>query len=332
MLFEKLVTSHVGSFPLTHSWDNVRKIFKDLIDLGIDIPPYPQMRSFIDIYLEPLAKAGIISLKGSRYFADEKILRDTKPPTAEIPEAKIVSEISEKMGFKGILRAPITGPFTLSSRIYFSESASFSATAMAKKDLVLNFFTEYVRSFVKQMVDLGYKFIVIDEPMLANIIGRRIILYGYRAEDIVEVYSRVLEPAKHKGAIRGTHVCGRLPKKLPEILAEVDVLDVLNHEFKDSPENLEVFTKDLLEKHDKILSPGVVSSKKLRVESFEETYSLLSRILNKFGERVNIVSADCGFGALRTGEVTEEKAYEIAKKKLKLIVKVVKKANEEFKG
>ena len=331
MLFERLVTSHVGSFPLTHSWSNVERVFRDLIHLGIDVPPYPQMRSFIDMYLEPLVKVGIISAKGSRYFAKEGILEEAKPPKAEIFEAKIVSEIAEKIGFKGILRAPITGPFTLSSRIYLSESASLSATAMAKKDLVLGFFAEYVKFFVKQMVNLGYKFIVIDEPMLANIVGRRIILYGYKAEDIINIYSKVFEPAKIKGIIRGIHVCGRLSKKLPEILAEIDVLNVLNHEFKDSPENFEVFTKDLLEKLDKILSPGIVSSKKLRVESFEETYLLLTKILNKFGERVNIISADCGFGALKTGEVTEDKAYEIAKKKLELIVKVVRKANEEFK-
>ncbi len=331
MLFEKLVTSHVGSFPLTHSWENVERVFRDLVELGIDIPPYPQMRSFVDIYLEPLVKAGIVHMKGSRYFAKEKVFEESKPPKAEIREAKIVSETAMRIGFKGILRAPITGPFTLSSRIYFSESASLSATAMARKELVLNFFTEYVRSFVEQMVNLGYKFIVIDEPMLANIIGRRIILYGYNAEDIIEIYSKTLKPARLTNIVRGTHVCGRLPKRLPEILAEVDALNVLNHEFKDSPENFEVFTKDLLEKHDKILSPGIVSSKKLKIESFDETYSLLLKILRKFGERVNIISADCGFGALRTGEVSEEEAYSIAKRKLKLIVEVVRKANEELK-
>ncbi len=330
MFFKKLVTSHVGSFPLTHSWKNVEKIFRDMVNIGIDLPPFPQMRNFIDMYLEPLVKAGILRKSGTRYFVNEKVLLEEKPPLVEIPEAKITANLVREVKFNGILRAPITGPFTLSSRVYLSKEASLSSTALAKKDLVLEFFTKYVRSFVKQMVDLGYKFIVIDEPVLTNIVGRKIILYGYREEDIIEIYSQILKPAVSKEILKGTHVCGKLPKRLPQILARVDMLNVLNHEFKDSPENYEVFSKELLEKYDKILSPGILSSKRLQVESFEETYGLLKKFLEEFGERVNIISADCGFGALRTGEISNSEAYNIAKHKLKLLVNVIKKANEEL--
>jgi len=330
LLFKKLVTSHVGSFPLIHSWENIRRIFRDMISIGIDLPPFPQMRNFIDMYLEPLAKLGILRKSGTIYFASEKVLLEEKPPPVEILEAKITANLAKDVKFNGILRAPITGPFTLSSRVYLSKETNLSSTALAKKDLVLGFFAEYVRSFVKQMVNLGYKFIVIDEPILANIVGRKIMLYDYREEDIVETYSQILKPAVSKEILKGTHVCGKLPKRLPQILAEVDILSVLNHEFKDSPENYEVFSKELLEKHGKILSPGILSSKRLQVESFEETYGLLRKLLEKFGERVNIISADCGFGALRTGETSSSEAYNIAKHKLKLLANVVKRANKEL--
>ena len=178
------------------------------------------------------------------------------------------------------------------------------------------------------MVSLGYDFIVIDDPMLANVVGKRIILYGYKVDDIIGLYNEIFDEAK--GKLTGIHVCGRLSPKLAETLCEIEKLKVLNHEFKDTWENINAFTRELLEKHDKILSPGIVSSKNLRVESFKETYELLKNILNIFGNRVGIVTADCGFKALKTPEITYEEAYNIALKKLKIIVDVVRRVNEEL--
>ena len=43
-------TSHVGSFPL----QNLRKVMVDLYEIGLDVPPCPQMRDFVEIYIKPL--------------------------------------------------------------------------------------------------------------------------------------------------------------------------------------------------------------------------------------------------------------------------------------
>ncbi len=319
---ERLLTSHVGSFPLQHSWDNVERIAGDLAKIGIDLPPYPQMRSFIDMYLEPLVEAGLLVKKGSStYHADPKKLLDSRPPRVVAPEAELAARLRSRLGFRW-MRGPATGPFTLASRVYVSEGQGLSATALANRDLVTGFFAEYVRGVVESLVSLGYDFIVIDEPMLANIVGRRVLLYGYSPEDVLETYHRILGPAK--GRLRGTHVCGRLPHRLPEILAESPDLDVLNHEFADSRANLEIEWRRILEASGKTLSPGILSSKKPVVETVEQAEQLLEAVASKAGwENINIVSADCGFAALSSSAGPEE-AYRIGLEKLGVLVELAR--------
>lgn len=326
-MFKRIVTSHVGSFPLKHSRENIVRSFRDMVDIGIDIPPFPQMRSFIEMYLKPLENAGLIKAINRRYFASEEALLNAKISKVEIEEAAIIFKEAKRFNIQ-MLRAPITGPFTLASSIYLTKGENLSATALARKNIVLTFLKEYVKSIVKKMVSLNYKFIVIDDPMLANVIGRRIILYRYSEEEIIDLYNKIFKEAA--GGITGIHVCGRLSPKLVSVLAQISRLNVLNHEFKDNPENIAVFSKELLEKYDKILSPGIVSSRNLEIESFEETYGLLRNLISKFGSRVNIVTADCGFKALKMPNISYERAYDIAIRKLKLIVKAVSKANKEL--
>jgi len=326
-MFERIVSSHVGSFPLKHSRENIVRSFRDMVNIGIDIPPFPQMRSFIEMYLKPLENAKLIKVTDQRYLTSEEVLLNAKIAEIEIEEATIISKEAKKFDIQ-ILRAPITGPFSLASSIYLTKGESLSATALARKNIVLTFFKEYVKSIVKKMVSLNYKFIVIDDPMLANVIGKRIILYGYSEEEIIDLYNEIFKEAADR--ITGIHVCGRLSPKLVNILAQISKLNVLNHEFKDSPENMAVFSKGLLEKYNKILSPGIVSSRNLEIESFEETYGLLRNLISKFGDRVNIVTADCGFKALKMPNISYEKAYGVAIRKLKLIVEAVSKANKEL--
>ncbi len=319
----RLLTSHVGSFPLPHSWENVERIARDMAGVSIDLPPYPQMRSFIDMYLEPLVEAGLVERQGAlTYRADPKVLLDSQPPRVVAREAEIAARLRQDLGFKR-MRGPVTGPFTLSSRVYVAEGQGLSATALANRELVLGFFTMYVRGVVEGLVSLGYDFIVVDEPMLANIVGRRVLLYGYKPEDVVEMYHRVLGPAK--GRLRGTHVCGRLPHRLPEILAESPDVEVLNHEFADSRANLDIGWKRILEGSGKILSPGILSSKKPVVETVEQAERLLEAVAERAGwENINIVSADCGFAAL-TSSAGPEEAYSIGIRKLQTLVKLSRK-------
>lgn len=274
-----------------------------------------------------MESAGLIKAIDRRYLASEEKLLNANISEIEIEEATIISKEAEKLNIQ-TLRAPITGPLTLASSVYLAKGLHLSATALARKNIVLTFFKEYVKSAVRRMVSLNYKFIVIDDPMLANVIGKRIILYGYSEEEIINLYNEIFREAASR--ITGIHVCGRLSPKLVNILAQISRLNVLNHEFKDNPENMTVFSKGLLEKYDKILSPGIVSSRNLEIEGFDETYSLLRNLISKFGDRINIITADCGFKALKTPNISYEKAYSVAIRKLRLIVEAVSKANKEL--
>lgn len=324
-----MYTSHVGSFPLEPFRGAEEKILSDLHAIGLDVPPYPQLRSFIDIYLEPLAKKELIEKKGNYYYADPKRLAEEKPPYVDVPEAKATTEVvrSRKLGFKG-LRAPITGAFTLASRVYFDNpERGLRATMISKPDVVYTFFKNYVLGVVEYMVRLGYTLIVLDEPILGVIVGKRRILYGHTAESIREVLEEVYE--YRGGALGGIHVCGRISSRLFELLVEVNGLKVLNFEFKDTPENLEVISGELLEEYDKVLAPGVASAKKPVVEGYGETLNLLTKIYSKAKGRVDYVSADCGFSGLKGATGDPWEAYQIGLRKLETIVRVVRAFEEK---
>ena len=327
-MFNRFVTSHVGSFPLEYSEKNIERIVSDLAGLGIDIPPYPQLRDFIEICIQPLLEASLISKEGKYHKSRIEVLLNSRLPTITISEVEYARKYLLRHNFI-LWRAPVTGVFTIASKIYIDDPAkSLWATALTSKEVVFSFFKEYVTSIVKYVYSLGYRFIVLDEPMLANIVGSRRILFNYKAEEIIELYDRIFNSIP-KDAITGIHICGRISPKLHEILCQIPSLKVLNHEFKDAPENVNIIRRELLEKYDKILSPGIVSSRKPIVESIEETRSLLNLIIEKFDNRVNIISADCGFAALRDSTGNLERAYKLAIEKLGMVVHVVQELNKK---
>lgn len=316
-------TSHVGSFPLPHSIENVGRILGDLHSVGIDVPPYPQMRSFVDIYLEPLVERGVLVKKGEFYYLSsvERLeeLRRHEPSIPEAEEAiRIVRE--KKYRFKG-LRAPVTGVFTLSSRIYVDaeKPATLDNTLVARKELV-EYMVEYVRRHAEYMARLGYTVLFTDEPFLGVIVGRRRLLFGYTEDEIIEALNRVYTgiPGEH-----AVHVCGRISPRLFEILSRVEELKILNFEFQDNPANIDVISRDVLEENDKLLAPGIASSKKPIVEDAGELAGLLKRVGEKAGWRIDLVSADCGFGGLAVESGDPYEAYSIGLRKLENIVKAV---------
>jgi len=323
VLVSDIKTSHVGSFPLSHKDELIGKILEDLSNIGLDIPPYPQMRSFINIFLDPLSEAGLLDKRGDFFFSTPESLIKNSPPEVNIPEAiKAVNYVKRKqLGFKG-LRGPITGAFTLASRVYFTKNISegLGATALANKRVLNEFFMPYVRSCIKFLSNLGYTHIFVDEPILGVITGRKSILFGYRKEEVKEVLNYVFRDTL--GKTRGIHVCGVISRNLFQILADVESINIINFEFYDSRRNLKVIDAETLESEDKILAPGVASSKKPTIESVEEIKSLLKELYKITGGRMDLVSADCGFGGLGTG--SGMKMYRIGLMKLRNIVKAVK--------
>ncbi|RLF06218.1 MAG: methionine synthase, partial [Thermoprotei archaeon] len=268
--FDRFVSSHVGSIPLDYSLENVKKSFTDMVNVGIDVIPAPQLRDFISMYLEPLVERGILNRVHGGYAVSSD-LDEVRKVTPSVPEFRVVASLAREKHVKW-LRAPITGALTLASRIYMGDpSRGIRSTVLMERELVVECLSQYVSNIVRNAIEQGFNVVVIDEPMLSNIVGRRVLLYGYSEEEILEIYSRELKLAR--GLLRGTHVCGRISERLASLLAESEELEFMNHEFHDTPQNLELPWRRILEEGDKFLSPGVFSSRRAEVESVKEVAS-----------------------------------------------------------
>jgi len=317
-------SSHVGSFPLGYSLENVGRVLKDLAAVGVDVPPYPQMRGFIDIYVNPLLNEGLAYLIGNFIYADPTQLMKQRVKHTSIPEAEYAIQFVKEagLGFKG-LRAPVTGAFTLSSRVYVVKgSVDLTSTALARKELLQGFFVGYVGGLVKYMSSLGYDVVFMDEPSLTLVIGARKNLFNYSDDEVIEALNNVAKESNN--AEVGIHVCGRIHKRLFEVLTRVPKVRYLSFEFHDNPGNLEVIDKHLLESYDKVISPGVVSSKKPVVEELSEVLNILKKVVEKAGGRVDLIAGDCGFAGLRGSLGDVEREYRLSLAKLEKVVKAVK--------
>ncbi|MEM4464598.1 MAG: methionine synthase [Ignisphaera sp.] len=325
-------SSHVGSFPLSYNFNNIRRVLFDLFDIGIDVPTFPQLRSFIDIYLKPLENLGIVENRKGVYFSSYEKLQMTQNFnfSIEIPDAYIAMSIVKDSGlvFKGF-RAPITGAFTLASRVYLSEDTSrgLYATGMANVYIVENFFKRYVSKIIDFIKDIGYSIVFFDEPSLILLVGKRI-LFGWTEDTIIEILSNLAKKAS--GSEVGIHICGPLNKRLFDLIVQIDGIKYYSFEFYSNPKNMDILDKTLLEKYDKIISPGIVSASKPTVESIEESLNILKRLYEKIGSRIDLVSGDCGFGGLRGLLGDEEKEYRVALEKLSVVIEALKHLKREL--
>lgn len=323
--FDRYVASHVGSLPLDYSEENFRRAFNDLISLGLDVPSLPQLRDFISMYLQPLEEARLLERSGTLFRSSLESLEGIARVVPRLPELLLTSEVLKGLKVKHV-RVPVTGAFTLASRVYVGDPArGMRSTALANRELVVDHFARYVSNIVRSAAEVPNAVVVIDEPVLSTIIGARATLFGYTGEDVLEAYARELKPAR--GLLRGTHVCGPIHERLASLLSESESLEFLNHEFHDAPANLSLPWRKTLERGDKFLSPGVFSTRRADVESVEEIYGLAARILESVGpEYVNMFSGDCGLGGLRG----RGSAYEASLAKLRNLVEAVRRVNERY--
>jgi 5-methyltetrahydropteroyltriglutamate--homocysteine methyltransferase len=318
-------SSHIGSFPLSYNIDNIKRVLFDMVDIGLDVPPYPQLRSFIDIYLKPLEMLGILSNRKGIYFSSKEKLSSLEIQAIDIPDARIAMDIIKENNFrfKGF-RAPITGVFTLASRVYLLDDISrgLQSTAVASIDVVDSFFKRYIYRAIDFVKDLGYNIVFFDEPSLILIVGRKM-LFGWSEEKIIDILNSLARRAY--SAKVGIHICGPLNRKLFEIIVQVDSIKYYSFEFYSNIKNIEAIDKALLEKYDKIISPGIVSASKPVIENIDDALNTLRKVYEATNGRIDLVSGDCGFGGLKGVLGNEEEEYKIALSKLKTVVEAVKK-------
>lgn len=251
-LYIAVYTTHVGSMPLNYSRENIRRAFSDMASIGLDYPPIPQLRSFIDMYMDPLRRAGAVRREGARYLVGDL---ESTPEEAAIPE---LEDFSWAVGqdFKGLgVRFCVTGPFTLASNILLKPGGSPLMDSVLKlKRFVLDAITGYVAHFVRRAAETGAGMVVVDEPVLTLMVGRDRALFGYTMEEILNALERAFEGVGCR--FRGVHTCYRIPPMLARALLECEELNYLDHEFADSPTNMDAYTREELESHGKLLGMG----------------------------------------------------------------------------
>ncbi|MEO3993818.1 MAG: hypothetical protein QN229_05915 [Desulfurococcaceae archaeon TW002] len=191
-------SSHVGSFPLDYSFQNVKKVLEDLAFLGVDVPPYPQLRGFIDIYVSLLIEAGAVMYVEGFMRVNLEVLSTQVIKNLRVPEAEFSIRLMRESGlvFSG-LRAPVTGFFTLASRLYLKTgSTDLSSTVLASKELVKDFLSDYVARFVKYLTSLGFSIVFLDEPFLGVMISSRKNLFSYSDDEIIKILENIAAVAE----------------------------------------------------------------------------------------------------------------------------------------
>jgi methionine synthase II (cobalamin-independent) len=314
-----IYTSTIGSFPLEDSIPNRNRCIKDLIDIGLDFPSYPQLIDMGKQFLDDLVQqnTSLIYENGRYKLNNRAILRNDSTPGLE-PFFWTLRYLKEKKLDKKVsLKAPITGPFTLASYVEIKKGSFPFNTAISDLDIILQF-AEIVNKCCKEVAKRA-EVISIDEPVLGFIIGKGNI-FSYKEIDIVNVYNKLKESCGN--SIVGTHICGRLSQKLADLLLHTE-LDFLSHEFHDIPKNIKVYSPKKLANAEKILSVGCVSSKTTRVENVNEILHIMKRF-KKYGDTV-IFTPDCGFKGLSYNGEKHIESYKISIKKLENIVQAAKK-------
>jgi len=340
-MLEGMETTTVGSFPLPNTEENFRRASLDLIEAGVDFPCYPQLVDMNSQFLVPLAeRVRGVDRQGKLFRLTQRFRAPRDPLGTEYGETfiKLLEEEGLHDRVKG-LRACLTGPFTLACSVRLGEEVTpeqrprlasflFKEPRAVELDWAVEEFGKIVRASAKAYSNLGFDIVSIDEPMLSLLVGRG--AFPFVCHDR-EFFTKILDDCL--APIRGIpciHVCGHISPLLKDLLMDTRV-KLMDHEFQSAPKNLERFTRNELEEHDKFLGYGVVETKvkmhvKAGIDDYVESLDVLKgRIslgVKRFGADRIVLKPDCGFGGLR-GLLPGDAPYEVAVRKMKNLCRAV---------
>ena len=298
-----LVTEDVGSLPAEDDFEkdrkNVNRAISDKVTVGLDYPTYPQLigtaASPMNMGLQFLRPLSLnnpsLQIRGEEInLLGENIVEPDHPIGIDRAEyfltfLKNTNLIKQLKG----TRACVTGPFTLASYI----GTKNLMTCGASNPHIVEVLGKTLGRSCRHLSDVGIDIISIDEPFLSVILGAKRLLYSYDQEFVVKVLNNLIKEISRFSSI---HVCGRVTPLVKSTLIASNV-DIIDHEFSQSPKNHEVYSKQELEQTEKMLAYGCISSTSLRIETVEEITGALKNAQKLFGQRI-IVKSDCGFGGL----------------------------------
>ncbi len=330
--YGELKTTVVGSFPLQHSIENMRRTFSDQIEAGINFPCYGQLLDMNLMFLEPLAKekCGIDIIAGEAWITG--LLEVPKRPISleflELAQEYLKKNPSEEVD--GI-KVPITGPITLSSATKVSEKH----LAIEHPDFILDF-SNIVAEIAKWYDKAGAGLIMIDEPSLSYAKW-----FGTEPDVLIEAINKPMKAIKN--ALSSVHVCGDI-SAVTDILIQSEA-PILDHSFSDFPANLGFYSRGVLERADKMIGFGCVSSTPdpqllldisagkaqwtEAVESVDKIEKLILEGGKRFGLERLIIDPDCGFGGMRE-YFKDDTGQRIATGKLRNMVGAVRGARKKL--
>jgi len=326
-----------GSYP--HD-DSVRYFerrviegFLDKVEVGIDLPNYPQFRDMNEMFLGMIE--GVEKLKGG--YVETGIL-SIKEGKGAIPEVMAIEkgsqEIWKRIGKPFKMRICVTGPYTLSSLFLYKDREIFSRLGdMISKIVESNIFKEKHGSVCLVSVDEPV-FGLLDDPLMD------------RGSEGRENLRGAWESIFRKATSKDVQTCLHLHNTADELFWEVESLHIIESHTND-PIYHAKRTKELLESADKFLKASIsvvdfeslvresvlitlpkkvseiivnervaetwknITSGKLDPKLFLESVELMGErlieILNRFGaERVPYAGPECGLKGFPTYECALE--------------------------
>ncbi len=326
----------VGSLPLENTPSNMTLGFKDLINIGIDYPCYPQLESMISSFLNPLSELLPSMTKvDSNYILHHDFSVPNKPIATKFGQFIIdffKTNQNLRENVKGT-KACLTGPFTLASEIIISEELSSGIKPLIFQEpraILLPELVDKIAEIMKRTGEeynkMGFEIISMDEPILSLLVGKKSMFHD--PNYIIKTLNKAVSGIKNYSSI---HVCGRVSPLLKDILLNTDI-NILDHEFRTENSNFNVYSKKDFENTDKFIAMGTIETKISKtkgegIENYIEDTNFLKNFIKQgikqFGKDNLIIKPDCGFGPLKD-IFGQEMGYKIVIKKLKNMIAAMK--------
>ncbi len=324
MKIPPIATNLVGSFPLKDTRGNFERALDDQLEADLDYISYPQLADMNEMFLKPLVDDSAVTPEGDSYVLGKEF--DPRPNREVRRWAEDAREILRRKKGHVPLKACVTGPFTLASkvRVSGSERKPFPGgyvDLMVEYPWVIEKLTEYVRRICIQYSSLS-EIVSVDEPFLSILVGRRknLLELGMspaQASDLLlESLDRSLSAIRTHSCI---HVCGGIGQQLAESLLETEA-EILSHEFSQTERNFEAYEPSEVEGHGKILSVGVVTTSPTEDAGGSEPVELIRKrmryAVQRYGAERLMFSPDCGFRPL-ADLLGEEDGYQLSMQKIR---------------
>jgi 5-methyltetrahydropteroyltriglutamate--homocysteine methyltransferase len=268
-----LPTTVVGSYPVVKAGG--LKGLLDPLHGAVETAVADQIKAGIDIISDGQVRGDMITAFVSRLpgIRAQKVIGRVEAPERPLTVTDTKYALSRHPKVKGI----VTGPSTLAHGLRIE-----TPLYRGRDELVLDL-AQALASEARALEEAGVAMVQIDEPILST--GAADLVVGRQAVNMIASVLRIPSCM---------HVCGTIGEAIDDILkTQVSVLDF---EFSENPENLEVLSKKDLK--GRLIGYGCVASADPGVESVETIEKRIRKGVEIFGAENMLVDPDCGLRML----------------------------------